>query len=906
MGEVYLAQDRELERTVALKILPAEMAADQQRMQRFIQEARAISALNHPHIITIYEIGQAASAPFIATEFIDGVTLREYMAGSRMKLSEVLEMVMQVASALASAHHAGIVHRDIKPENIMIRPDGYIKVLDFGLAKLTEQKGSNAQAQTIVETEPGLVMGTPNYMSPEQARGLAMDARTDIWSLGCVLYEMVAGQKPFGGSTASDIIVSILEKEPPRLTRDAGEIPPEFERIVAKALAKDREERYQTIKDLLIDLKRLKQRLEVEAEVGHLVASNISNISSGAMTAGGSVQTRAPTADREAVRDTNVEAARTTSSVEYLVSEISRHKSGAALALVAVTVMVAGIIWGLTKFFNPHKPAAAFQTMKIARVTSSGKATDATISPDGKYVVYVEDDGGRQSLWVRHVATSSNVQIVAPAEAWYGDLSFSPDGNHIYYLRAEKNDPIGVLYQIPVLGGAPRKLIANVESAITFSPDGKRIAFVRRNPDQGEYALVVANANGTGEQQLAARKFPALFLYPAWSPDGNVVACSTKSQDMGGRFMSVIEVSVESGAEKPITSHRWWQVGRICWLSDGGGLVMIAADQASSPAQVWQLSYPGGEARRVTNDLNNYVGMSLTADSKALVTVQQDQLSSIWVAPNGDTNRAKQITSGGGRVDGANGLCWSSSGKIVYTSSESGTSDIWIMEADGTGQRQLTSDGSSNLYPSVSPDDRSVVFVSNRTGSAHIWSMDLDGYNTKQLTNSPVGEAFPTYSPDGRWIVYTSSVTGTQTLWKLPIDGDEPVQLIDRPSSEPAISPDGKRIACTYLNEQSNSDVVAIIPFAGGQPTKINDIPPTVNLLVPVRWTTDGRALSYVDTRVGVSNIWSISFEGGQPKQLTDFKAEQIFWFDWSRDGHQLACARGTVTNNVVLISDYK
>src|SRR6266699_3258399 len=270
MGEVYLAQDTELDRPVAIKILPEALASDQQRLQRFVQEAKAASALNHPHILTIYEIGTIENSRFIATEFIDGETLRQRISAG-MKRSDILEVAIQAASALAAAHAAGIIHRDIKPENIMVRRDGYIKVLDFGLAKLTEPKGSTtdteAPTRAMVNTGAGTVMGTANYMSPEQAKGTHVEERSDLWSLGAVLYEMVTGHVPFAGETPTETISLILQKEPAPLARYAHEVPAELDRIVTKALTKDREARYQTAKDLLIDLRNLKRKLEVSAEI---------------------------------------------------------------------------------------------------------------------------------------------------------------------------------------------------------------------------------------------------------------------------------------------------------------------------------------------------------------------------------------------------------------------------------------------------------------------------------------------------------------------------------------------------------------------------------------------------------------------------------------------------------------
>ncbi len=345
MGEVYLAQDKKLDRKVALKILPAEVASNQERMRRFVQEAKAASALNHPNIITIYEIGETNSRHFIAIEFIDGETLRQRMKHGHLKIQELLEFAIQAAGALAAAHAAGIIHRDIKPENIMVRRDGYIKVLDFGLAKLTQPEGSTtdteAPTKALVDTGAGTVLGTSYYMSPEQAKGKRIDVRTDLWGLGAVIYEMVAGHVPFEAETPSEVIGLILNKEPPPLARYDREAPPELERIVSKALTKDLEERYQTAKDLLVDLKRLKRQLDLESEIERTVPPEFRTSSSGAAHTGAHPPL---TAEKTAVGIASSDAAHEVSSAEYIVSEIRRHKKGFAVtgavvfALALVTV----------------------------------------------------------------------------------------------------------------------------------------------------------------------------------------------------------------------------------------------------------------------------------------------------------------------------------------------------------------------------------------------------------------------------------------------------------------------------------------------------------------------------------------------------------------------------------------
>ncbi|MGB7922289.1 MAG: protein kinase [Pyrinomonadaceae bacterium] len=901
MGEVYLAQDTRLNRPVALKLLTADLTRYEDRLRRFEQEARAASALNHPNILTIYEIGHAEAGHFIATEFIDGMTLRERIARTEVRALEALDIAIQVSAALAAAHAAGIVHRDIKPENIMVRRDGYVKVLDFGLVKLTERQAIDSEAPTIspVNTDPKAIMGTVNYMSPEQARGLEVDARTDIWSMGVVLYEMVAGRVPFEGATTGDMIVSILDREPLPLSRYCVEAQTELDWIVKKALSKDREERYQTIKDFAIDLRRLKQELEFRSKLERSSPSGDATSAAPTFSGGRSINSGGETA---AARTGEMGlTVRTTSSAEYLIGEIKRHKGGAALTLAALALVLAATGFILHRAFWKEMHVVPFQNMRISRLTNTGHANVAAISPDGKYVVHVVSGGGQQSLWVRQVATSSNVQIVPPAEVQYWGLTFSNDANFIYYVIFDKSPPAS-LYQVPTLGGAAKKLIEGVDDSITLSPDGKQLAFIRDYPSQRERALIVANADGSGERRLTTRKLPDYCFDPAWSPDGKLIAFSNKTYTASGSSMGLVGVRVDDGTEIKLTTQRWMNIGRAAWLKDGSGLVMTASDPMSRLSQVWHLAYPGGEARRITNDVNDYRDVTMTADSSALVTVQREQLSNVWTLPaNGEASRASQITSG--KYNGPWGLSWTPDGRIVYTSNASGNPDLWVMDADGTNQKQLTADSSSNTFPAVSPDGRYVVFISERTGIPALWRMNIDGSNLKQLGDTK--SYAPQISPDSRWIVYGGFDSGKWVLWKISIDGGQPVRLLDQDAEAPAISPDGKMLAYSYLDEQANwQHRIAVIPFEGGPPIKTFDIAQTAGWTV--RWTPNGRAITYIDTRGGVSNIWSQPLDGGKPTQVTDFKADQIFCFDWSSDGKQLTTSRGLVTTDVVLISDFK
>jgi eukaryotic-like serine/threonine-protein kinase len=900
MGRVYLAEDTRLHRKVSLKFLSSDVTREPERLGRFEQEARAASALNHPNIITIHEIGEEDGHQFIATEFIEGQTLRERIRSS-IGFDEALEIAIQVASALAAAHRVNIIHRDIKPENIMIRgDDGLVKVLDFGLAKVAlparNADGLDSGASTRAwNTAPGVVMGTVAYMSPEQARAGTVDERTDIWSLGVVLYEMLTTRLPFSGETAEDMRAAILrDKQSPI----AAQIPERLEWIVAKALRKEREDRYQTAREMFSDLRELQQELTADGlredsrhRVGLNQSTNSARLTSVATMTGG--------------------AAGPTSSAEYIVGEIKRHKRAVLVTAAIGLIVLGGLVYGLLGLLSRQQPAAKFsaQSMKITRLTDSGNATAAAISPDGNYISYVRGDEGKAGLWLKQVGQATEREIVSTTDGQIVGPTFSRDGSLIYYTASPALQALhGVLYQIPTLGGTPLKVSDNVNGPAGLSSDGKHLAFIRTI--QGAHhvdSLIIANVDGTGEQTLVRKEGQSyLDSGPAWSPDDKTIVCGA-SVGPDFLFESIVVISVDGGQERWMTPHRWSHVSNTVWLGDRSGLMVLALENHTSELQLWHISYPGGEVQRVTNDLNGYLAgsLSITADSSAIVAAQQDRSSRIWVGQMGDgEDRAKQLTVG--KFDGLNGVAWTPNGKILCVLKTGDDSNIWLMNRDGTERKQLTADSTVKMVPQMSPDGRHIVFSSLHGESFNIWRMDADGGNQKQLTRNAFGDFDPRYTPDGQSVIYWSwTDADSGRIQKVSIDGGEPVPLTDYWAILPAISSDGNLIAAGYQDEQQMPHL-AIIPSAGGHPIKLLSLPSSVVPFAGFGWTADSGSLVYVQKRNGVSNIWSQPINGDPPKQLTNFKSDLIFKFALSADGRNLALARGTQTRDVVLIREFR
>ena len=893
MGEVYLGEDSKLNRKIALKTLPADVGADSERMRRFTREAKSASALNHPNIITIYEINDEDQTPFIAMEYVEGETLGKIIKRSPPELAAAVDIAIQVAGALAAAHEANVVHRDVKPDNIIVRPDGLVKVLDFGLAKLTESEvGSDPEAETVAHrTNPGMIIGTASYMSPEQARGKQVDGRSDIFSFGTVLYQMFTGKLPFVGENYVDVIALVLHQDPPPMADAVPDVPHQIESIVRKCLRKDRDERFQSMRELLADLRDVQQVLGLVSRSGQRLSASSDP---GTNRTTGEAVAWPFTTDRHSRFHTG-------SISKMLLSEVRLHPVRVLTVLTALIAVIGFGGIGLKKLGDVSTAAEAFRKMRFSKITSTGNIAigQTAIAPKGGLVAYVVEQAGEQSLWVKQASADSNIQIIPPGKVEYRAIEFSPDSAFIYYVKDEINGKAS-LYQVPALGVIPpRKLIDDINDPFAISPDGRRIAY------NGEgKSLILANSDGTAQQTLFSNSDGKRWVKLAWSPDGKKIAAAYFLPEDNGDHL--VEISAQDGKEKPLAPDHWMFIRGLAWLPDGSALLVNGRDKDTQLSQLWMLDYPNGEPRRITNDLSDYQGLSLSADGETIASVQQNTLANIWYINESEGESPRKITNELGKHDGMSGIATTPDGSVVYAVKERGLYDLWIVNGDSTEKRQLTFNAQRNFSPVVSSDGRYIVFVSTRNGNADIWRINIDGGNPVQLTDYPGADLVPTLSPDGKWVVYERNDDERYTIWKVSVNGGEQIQLTDVNFRKPMVSPDGKFILCEYGSRLSDTTIkLAIIPFEGGRPVRILDLPSVVSSRI-IRWAPDGKSLIYIDSVNRAGNLWIQSLDGGQPRQLTNFTSDRIFRFDVSSDGKHYAISRGNETADVVTITNFR
>ena len=845
MGEVWLARDPRLDRTVAIKFLPADLVQDADRLARFQREARAASVLNHPHVCTIFALGETPGGrPYLVLEYIDGETLRQRIAEHAYTVPESLSVAIAIASALVAAHARGIVHRDIKPENVMIRRDGLVKVLDFGLAKLAAPSDRFGAGTTVASavTESGAVLGTVAYMAPEQARGEPVDHRADLWSLGVVLYELVARSVPFRGRSATDVLVGILEHDPPPLARFHADAPPELQRIIGKALKKDPDDRYQTARDLLLDLQALHDELRLQR--------------SGASIHGQRVELR----DR-------------------------RRRATAAAALGVLVVALLAGAWWWSRQTGTSPPEAVAR--RLTRLTfTPGLQTDVTWSPDSRFIAYASDRSGSFDIWVQPVAGGDAVQVTR-SEMPDTQPDWSPDGTRLAF-RSERGG--GGIYLVPVLGGAEQRL-TTTGSQPRWSPDGRRLLFVEGHAVPGARGtrLRVASLDGSPEREV----LPPFFVIQAadWHPDGRITALGFHQSQGPGLFTASadggepVACTISPEAARQIGAFSWFTVQGFRWDPDGRAIYLEIVD--GNVQNLWKAAVDPGtmritRAERLTTGTTRDSRAAVSRDGRRLAYTAQADSIRLWTLPidaasgriTGGaeplTDEAQQIRTSDASPDGR---------YAAFAVQRAGNlrRDLWVADLTTRTTRPLFQDDLERDYVRWAPDSRRLVYqrAPARVGNALVDMVagGLDGREEVLASFDLSARPQPPFiafdwTPDGRFLLGSSSPQGAPpdaiALWPVAPGGQAvtPKPLVQDARYafwQSRFSPNGRFISFVYLPSGGQGyPAIAIAPAAGGGESTWRRVAPDQAWVDKPRWSPDGRLLYYLARDAqGRFHVWA-------------------------------------------------
>lgn len=853
MGEVYLAHDNELNRRVALKVLPVQFTRDQERVVRFRREARAASALSHPNIVTIHDVGQSGETWFIATEFVEGVTLRNRLGQGSMAKEEALDIALQCALGLAAAHGAGIVHRDVKPENIVVRPDGIVKIVDFGLARSTEEcleLFGNA-------TQTGAVVGTPRYMSPEQARGQKLDARTDIFSLGAVFYEMLAGQPAFQGRTTAEVFAALLGSDPRPLTS------PGLNAIVEKALAKDRDHRYQTMHEFATGLRTFRE------QPGHFVHAT-----------------------------------------RHLKS--SRFSRRAVLTGAGALATGAGLYRWRSKWSG--NTAQDGMPMKVIPLTSfAGYKDFGAFSPDEERIVFSWNggqggSGGRQErdVYIKKISRGEPVRLTFALQddthpAW------SPDGRSIAFCRLMDNRTpfmrFGIL-TVPVTGRGERKITEGAEG-VSWSPEGKALAIAGLPPESGGIFRISIES---GARTRLTR--PSIYLdeLPVFSPDGKWIVFT---RSFGPRRRELFAIPASGGSERQLTFEHQPTYG-AAWTADSKEIV-FSSNRGGGGESLWRVPLGGGTPRRLASIFEGAFYPSISRKGNRLIYTESFKDTNIYssegagfggrsVPPHFGEPRRLIVSS---RRDDSPNISGTDD-RIAFVSKRTGNEEIWICDRDGRNPVQVTSfDGPDTGTPRWSPDGRWVAFDSDAAGNPNIYVISAEGGSPRRLTSGPCGNYMPSWSADGKRIYFKSDRSGSDQIWSIPPGGGSATQITHHGACEAFASPDGKLIYYTKVGWGA----IWSVPTEGGDEKPVPELKRYDRIFRT--WGIMREGIYFMSREEGSQQtVRFFSFATRQVSSLLTLDKEPIWSYPdvaLSSDGRRLLTARlDQEVNDLMLIENFR
>jgi serine/threonine protein kinase/Tol biopolymer transport system component len=977
MGEVYLARDSTLDRHVALKVLP-QMAQDDDRVKRFVLEAKSASSLNHPHIITVYEIGcqpvisggtaRPEKVHYIAMELVDGDALADIIHDNKADLKSLLGYLAQAADGLAKAHASGIVHRDLKPGNIMVSKDGYAKVLDFGLAKLVEKEAAPDATLNVATkqalTMEGMIVGTIGYMAPEQILGRPVDHRSDIFSFGCILYEAVTHQRPFSADSQFEALQKIVHEHPPAIESFVADSPLELRQLVARCLAKNPDERVPSMKEVAAELRRISNSYDVLSRA----ASQPTDQTMFFPSASGAIPPRSgagayppgsppyPSAafPQDATLPSGMAvpqglAAPPSVAVPSGVSVAEKKKPIALIAGAAVLVLaLAG--FGVYKFAlggtSGGLSEEALSAMKIAPVLSGEILQSIAVSPEGRFAAHVSLQSGKYRLQIRQITTQVDREIVPPGDLPILALAFTPDGDRLWYCMVDKdNAQYSSLYEVPSLGGAePTRKVQDADTEPTFSPDGKSIAFVRGLPTEKKAMLIVAQEDGSGAKPLATfdAHLDGALRKPRWSPDGKQIAVVYR---VAGK-PNIVVIDAATGQQQQVGAWEGPSIDSVAWL--GPTAFVVAGAPAPGPSQLWYVGYPGGERRRLTNDISDYAFVSTSADGKTIAarrTQRTGEISEVPVA--GSPADIKPVTQG---KENISSLGVAGDGTLLYNAPQEETMTLWALKP-GSGKRSVAPKGMTVLTHRLLRGEEATAFTAFGPDLAgHIHRVNIDGSNPKQLTTGQ-GERLVAVTPDGKFVLYNTP-QAPRTLMILPSDGSgsprtlasdyiveggvifsrdgkivsyqkfdtsKPQVVTVRtfvnfedgktigtlpPTRGEQITPDGNLSYITLGQTAAKTQISTVYktPLVGGTPQKLFEVPDA--RVDRVTWVDDKTAIvAALSTKTNASNLWRWTAGSTQLAPLTDFRTGFIFEFAGSQDAKKIYFTQGSNNRDIIKIT---